>query len=169
MRETSPPTDVRASRRRLRNESGQATIEFAFVLPLLTAVILALVDFGLAMNAWLDMTHLANMGSRLAAVNNVAPGNCSNGSVPSPNTLAAYILCNAETKGLQSGGTTFMSSAATVTICFPNGSGNIGDPVKVVITSNYNVVPFTGLTFPLKASSTMRLEQATSLPITACP
>lgn len=144
-------------RKRADDECGQSTVEFAFVLPILTAVILALVNFGVGINAWLDMTHLANMGSRLAAVNNTAPGNCPNGSTPAD--LAHYILCNAETKGLQSGGTTFMSTPARVCISLPNVTGNIGDPVKVVVTTNYNFVPIPGLTFPLRSSSTMRLEQ----------
>src|SRR5919108_6373389 len=53
-----------------REERGVALTEMALVLPLLLLLILAMVDFGKAINYWIDNTHLANEGARLAVVNN---------------------------------------------------------------------------------------------------
>ncbi len=55
---------------------GQAAVEFALVVPVLCLVVLALIDFGKALNYWLDTSHLAGEGSRLAAVlgNSPEPG-----------------------------------------------------------------------------------------------
>jgi Flp pilus assembly protein TadG len=50
------------------SESGQATVELAIVLPILVLLLVAMVDLGRAYNYWIDATHLANEGARLAAV-----------------------------------------------------------------------------------------------------
>src|SRR5437588_12608003 len=55
---------------RLRQEDGTSLVEFALVLPLLLLLLFAIVDFGKAINYWLDETHLANEGARWAAVDN---------------------------------------------------------------------------------------------------
>src|SRR5918994_5082040 len=60
-------------RRRLRraagDESGQSVVEFGMVVPLLCALVLVFVEFGKAMNYWIDLTHVANQIARQAAVN----------------------------------------------------------------------------------------------------
>src|SRR5438067_9074985 len=61
---------LRRALRRCRDERGVAVTEFALVLPLLLLLILGMIDFGKAINYWLDNTHLANEGARLAVVNN---------------------------------------------------------------------------------------------------
>ncbi len=53
----------------IRDESGVALVEFAFVLPLLLVLLLGIIDFGRAFNHWIDATHLANVGARYATVN----------------------------------------------------------------------------------------------------
>src|SRR5918911_5614288 len=53
-----------------RDDRGVALTEMALVLPLLLLLILAMVDFGKAINYWIDNTHIANEGARLAVVNN---------------------------------------------------------------------------------------------------
>src|SRR5438477_9560363 len=55
---------------RLRQEDGTSLVEFALVLPLLLLLLLGMLDFGKAINYWLDDTHLANEGARFAAVDN---------------------------------------------------------------------------------------------------
>src|SRR5205809_7823813 len=57
------------SRTRFRDTRGTALIELALVLPLVMVLLLGMLDFGKAFNAWTDETHLANVGARLAAVN----------------------------------------------------------------------------------------------------
>jgi Flp pilus assembly protein TadG len=137
---------------RLRGDSGQSLIEFGFALPLLLLVILALVDFGRAVNTWLDATHVANEGARLAVVNGTQL-NCGD--------LANLIKTEAY-GDLKSG---------KVTISFPGTGVAIGQPVRVTVTSTYNYSPagFIPGSFPLRADATMRLEQAaTGFPTAGC-
>src|SRR5258708_39794933 len=59
-------------KRKLRNffhdEDGQAVAELALAIPVLLLVLLAIVDFGRAVNYWNDENHVGSIGSRYAAV-----------------------------------------------------------------------------------------------------
>src|SRR5205823_2421508 len=136
---------------------------FALVAPVLFLVLFGTLDFGKTFNYWIDETHLAAEGARLAVVNHdVATGNnggpdrCPNGSTPP--TLQAYIQCQADTTQLASG--------AIVCIWFPNGTSNNGDPVEVDIKWTHTWIPLIGRavgqlgTLTLKGTATMRLETA---------
>jgi Flp pilus assembly protein TadG len=141
---------------RARRESGQAAVEFAFVVPFLCLLILALVDFGKGVNYWLDANHLANEGARLAAVL---------GSSPEPDgNLKRWIQQQAETTELRNG-TGSVTAPARVCIEYPNGTSQIGDPVRVTVSASYQWIPFSGAgTFHITGSSTMRLEQLPAYP-----
>jgi Flp pilus assembly protein TadG len=52
----------------VRDESGQALVEFAIVLPLLIAVVLGIVQFGIAYNNYVTLTNATRVGARKAAV-----------------------------------------------------------------------------------------------------
>jgi hypothetical protein len=145
----------------LRGESGQSLIEFAFAVPFLLLIVLALVDFGRALNYWLDATHVANEGARLAVVN---------GSQRDCATLASFI--QGETYGELKNGNAAPSGVqapAKVIISFPppnpphpsNPLPQIGDPIKVTVTASYKWVPSGKIpgSFPIAGSATMRLEQ----------
>ena len=143
-------------------ESGVALIEFALVAPILLLILLALLDFGKAFNYWIDQTHLATSGARLAVVN-AGPGACPNGTTPS--TLQAYIKCQADTKELRSGGAS--TSGAHVCITFPPVVGHssplVGDPVRVTVWTDYKWLPFIGdkisrVSGNIIGEATMRLE-----------
>ena len=142
------------SRRSLREESGVALTEFALVLPLLLVLLLGMLDFGTAFNTWIDQTHLSNEGARWAVVNK-NPG--------SSGTLQDYIRSQADSDQLRNGGTASMPDPMQVTICFPNGTSNVGDPVEVKTSVTYNWLPFIGdrlsaAQTTIEASSRMRLE-----------
>ena len=80
------------------DESGQALVEFALVLPLLLLLVLGMVDFGKAYNYWNDTTHLTAEGARFAAVNRKPdPAN--------PLSLQRQILNQADTAELRTGTT----------------------------------------------------------------
>jgi Flp pilus assembly protein TadG len=53
---------------RLRNEDGQGVVEFAFILPLLLAIVLGIVQFGITFNNYLTITDATRVGARKAAV-----------------------------------------------------------------------------------------------------
>ena len=152
-----PATSPSAGRKRLRlrSERGQAAVEFALVVPVLCLVVLALIDFGKAINYWLDANHLANEGARLAAV-------LGDSAQPSP-TLTQWVQQQAETSELRDG-TGSVTSPAKICVTFlpgPTGTtGQIGDPVKVTVSAPYKWIPFVGAgTFTISANATMRLER----------
>jgi Flp pilus assembly protein TadG len=134
---------------RLRGESGQGVVEFGMVVPLLCVLVLVFVDFGKAMNYWLDLNHVAMEGARRAAVN----------QYPTAGEYQTYVRDRLETEELKSGGTGSVPSAAEVAICLPEGS-DVGDPVTVQVKVDYDWIPFiaTGV-FGIKGTATMRLEQ----------
>jgi Flp pilus assembly protein TadG len=137
-------------------ETGQALVEFALVLPLLLVILFGILDFAKAFNYWIDETHLANEAARWATVNN-------NPGAGAGQTLQAYTLSQADTNELRNGGTSTLPSRAQVCVSYPNGTSNVGDPVKVQVSVTYNWMPFIGskiglTNVNLSASSTMRLE-----------
>ena len=60
---------------RLRNEEGQGIVEFAFVLPMLLALILGIVQFGIVFNNYLTLNDGTRVGARKAAVSRLLGDN----------------------------------------------------------------------------------------------
>lgn len=125
-----------------KKENGVVMVEFALVLPLFAFLIIGTMWFGLALNYWIDETHLTREAARYAAVN-FNPG-------PS-DTLQASIQQQADTCALRLGGPACNSSItdapAQVCIDFPpnqaNGSiGQVGDPVEATMSVDFNFIPF---------------------------
>lgn len=84
--------------RRLRRERGQATVEFALVLPLVLLVVVGAIQFGMAFNFWLDLNHVASQSARWVTVNRLPdPVNSSNVSTLQVDT---YIESQILSKGL---------------------------------------------------------------------
>lgn len=130
---------------RCRDERGTSLVELALVLPILLVLLLGMIDFGKAVNYWIDDTHLANLGARYAAVNN-NPGTNASPQV----SLQQYIL-NQVTTAEQAGtspGTQADAHSAQVCINFlnPDGSTNstpkIGDSVTVTVKYSYSWLHF---------------------------
>jgi Flp pilus assembly protein TadG len=137
-----------------REERAVALPEFALVAPLLFLVLFGMISFGKAFNYWIDQTHLANEAARLAAVNN-------NPGAGAGLSLQDWIQQQADTSELKNGGSASVPDAAKVCIRFPNGTSNAGDPVEVVVWSNYNWMPILKLSptqVRIQGASTMRLE-----------
>ena len=149
----------RASRARIaRDERGSALVEFTLLLPVLLLILFGVLDFGRAINYWIDESQLAGVGARYAAVDqNPGPGG----------SLQESVLGQADTQELRDGGTSSVPSPAQVCIDFPNGTSNIGDPVEANVSVDYNWLPFLGdqvgfATTTMTSSATMRLEQTPS-------
>lgn len=125
-------------------------MEFGLVVPLLCFLVLVLVDFGKFMNYWLDLTHVANYGARLAAVDTDLAKPPFNSAL----SLQTFIQHQAETEELR---------GATVCISFPTGDQTAGSPVKVQVSYDYSLVPLLDSLLPrrtltVRGSATMRLE-----------
>lgn len=139
-------------------EEGAALVEFALVLPVLLVLLLGMLDFGKAFNYWIDQTHLANEGARWAAVN----------KNPGGGSLQQYVRSQANTPELRDGGTASVAGPIQICITFPNGTSQVGDPVRVTASTTYNWLPFLGSRLgiaqtTMTASATMRLEAAPSV------
>ena len=146
--------DLTNSPCRHTRESGQAMVEFALILFPLLLLVAGIIQFGIALNYWLDMQRIANQGARWAAVNNWPP-DCPRGSTscPSPNTLQETLQRQMLAAGLQNNPTT------SVQVCYPDATKLTGDPVRIQIRSTFDVLPILGVgSLDLKAKATMRLE-----------
>ena len=171
---------------RIRSERGTAMVELAIILPVFMLLLLGMLDFGDAYNSWIDETHLANEGARLAAVNYSVAG-CTNANVDI--CLAQYVQANADTTELKNGRTgdsyAPTQNAARVCISYPQNTANspatqgqIGDPVQVTVSVDYEWLKYiTGrLNIPggkttIQGKATMRLEQpapSAAAAITSC-
>jgi len=141
---------------------GQALVEFALVLPILLVLLLGMIDLGKAFNFWIDQTHLSAEGARWAVVNkNPGPGA----------SLAESIRLQADTDELRDGGTPSIPDALSVCVA---GSGVVGDPVTVTVSTTYNWLPFLGphlggvTSTSLSSTATMRIEQTSGSGILGC-
>jgi len=149
---------VRRARCSAGSEEGVALVEFALLLPILVVLLFGMLDFGKGFNYWIDATHLANEGARWAVVN-------KNPST-SGQTLQQYIRDQATTGELRDGGTDSIQDALKVCITFPSGTSNVGDPVKVTVSTTYRWLSVLTAEVPgladteIRGSATMRLEAA---------
>jgi hypothetical protein len=129
-------------------------VEFALAAPLLILLVAGIIQFGVALNFWLDMHRIANQGARWAVVNCGPAG----GFDPCSPTLDAYLAQQPVARG----------NNPDVEICYesmtgqgPDGAEAVaGDAVTVKMTDAFTMVPIIDVgTIDLSASATMRLEQ----------
>lgn len=130
-----------------RKEDGAVLVEFAIVAPVLLLLVIGMLQFGLVLNAWIDETHLTSSGARYAAVN----------QNPDPSmTLPDYIKSQADTADLR--------DTAKVCVAYPTNpdtstAGEVGDPVEVTMSYDYQLLPLIGgIALNVKGAATMRLE-----------
>lgn len=131
-----------------------ALVEFALILPVLALMLFGMLDFGKAFNYWIDETHLANEGARFAVVNK---------NPASSGSLQQYIRDQVTSNELRNGGTSSVPGPVQVCIEFPNGTSNVGDPVRVTLTATYRWLAVLAARMSvtqttISGSSTMRLE-----------
>jgi hypothetical protein len=135
-------------------------IEFALILPLVLILLLLILDFGRAINYWVDTTHLASEGARLAAVDKADLKDEDGNSV----SLQEYIKSKADSEELRTGGATgVVEPGIKVCVEYPDGR-EVGNPVKVTVSADYNWIPFLGNEFGLgtttiEGTATHRLER----------
>jgi len=126
----------RRSLKIIKKENGASAVEFAIILPLLVVLIFGIVEFGIAYNNYLAITHAAREGARLAAVDLYNPD------------LENIIRDRA-----------YPVTPDSISITWPP-EPKIGDPVVVEIKYSIHIeIPFVGSwDIPLKSKATMRIE-----------
>jgi Flp pilus assembly protein TadG len=138
--------------RHVRQDRGQALVEFAVVLPVLMLIIVGILTFGRYENYANQETQLASSGARWASVN-VNPSTSQ--------TLQAYI--QSQTSGELLNGSSDVSSPVEVFIYYPTGSSNtVGNSVRVCVTATVRLLPMLGSvsSATIAEVATMRIEQA---------
>jgi hypothetical protein len=135
-------------------------VEFALIAPLFLLIVAGIIQFGVALNFWLDLQRIANQGARWAVVNHY-PG-CPRGANPDDPGVCDQSLQDYLASSPVSGG---LSPA--VEICFEEMTGagsppkpTVGDPVTVRLTAVFDFVPIVSIgTLDLRGVATMRVEQ----------
>ena len=122
----------------IKSEKGASAVEFAIILPILIILVFGIVEFGIAFNNYITITHAAREGARIAAVDLNNPD------------LKNIIIERAYPVPI---------TPDDITISTPEGT-DIGDPVEVEITYNISItIPLVGSwDIPLKNKAIMRLE-----------
>jgi Flp pilus assembly protein TadG len=127
----------------IRNSDGQTLVEFALVLPILATLLLAVVQFGIVFNNYIDLTDAVRAGARTAAVSRQTTD-------PSgPTGVATTAVVNS------AGDITINPSKVTVT-----SDWQPGDPVTVQALYPYKISLFGVVVASgdLKSKTTERVE-----------
>jgi hypothetical protein len=104
------------------SESGQAIIEFALIVPFVLVLVLVLFDGGLAVSHRIELQHAIREGGRYASL--------------------GHTVTEVKQKTVdESSGLLALSD---VTVCYPNGTGNAGDPVRVQASYTYRFTAGSG-------------------------
>jgi Flp pilus assembly protein TadG len=149
-------------------------VEFVLLLPVLLLLVFGILEFGRAINYWIDMTHLANEGARYASVNrwptctsqSQTTGTCN------PTTLKEYLVARANTDELRDQ----LNASDGVQICYPDDTTASvpptaqdmmpGDPIRVIVNAHITLPVLDSLLgllgssgkLDMRSTSTMRLE-----------
>ena len=150
-------------------------VEFAIILFPLLILVAGIIQFGIGLNYWLDMNRIANQGARWAAVNCARSATTPPTYNPCNPSLQQTLRQQAMSQGLRNSGLcidiTYMSKTTGGPNPYPGN--NIGDPIRVRLQMDFDLLPiFGGMgELELGASATMRMEQEpTNVPETApCP
>lgn len=141
-----------------RKESGQALVEFAFVLPILLILIFGIIEFGRIYNTQLVITSCAREGARAAIVSGGDVHNAIESAVSSLNvTVGGTSDSNAMVKN-------FVPDSDKIIWCVNTPEGNeVGNPIEVYVKGSVGImVPFievfTGPIKPISAVAVMRIE-----------
>jgi Flp pilus assembly protein TadG len=129
--------------------------------PLVIFFLLAVVDFGIAVNRRVVLDHAAREGARFAAVGGHA---FSSGTPATSAEIIAYTMAQGQ------------NVPQSVTVCYVNANGNgtvgdIGDSVRVTVNYTYDFVTgFTSLidsdlgSIAMNPSAEARVERAIQNP-----
>jgi len=129
----------------LSADDGQSIVEFAFVMPFLVFLLLAITQFGLAFRNYLSITDAARVGARAAVVNRATA--CTSARTAIQNTVSSEQW-------------SVISGRITCT-----AGTNTGDPVTISITYPFSIglpgffgLPAMAITGNMPASAKERLE-----------
>jgi hypothetical protein len=123
-------------------DRGSNAVEFAIILPILIMLIMGIIQFGVAYNNYIALTHAAREGARLAAVGL---------HEEDPAAFEQAVIESAPSVDIEN-----------IDVDYPEGN-EIGDPVRVTVEGEifFIDIPFAGRWGPieLRGQATMRKEK----------
>jgi hypothetical protein len=137
---------------RVRDEQGQALVEFALILPVLMLGVIGIISFGRALNYNEQATHLASEAARYAAVNQVP-------AAASGQTLGQWLRSQSDSPEFKNG-TGSVGGSPQVCISYPSGT-TVGSPVQISISFKFSWLPVLHLgitSSTINQTATMRIE-----------
>lgn len=128
--------------KRVKNQKGQALVEFAIILPLLLLLIMGIIQFGMIINAYLSIQNAAREGARA-------------GILGSSDTEIESIMINTLPA--------LNADSLIVNITPSEADRSSGDPLTVNVRYNYPIIiPIIDSLFSntvvLNAETSMRIE-----------
>lgn len=117
------PADV------VRREDGQAITEFALILPVLVALLLGIIQFGIVFNNYLTITDAARAGARKAAVSRFIGDNGASAKTTAQNS-AQQLDQTALKVTVTSTNWNVPGSDVNVTVTYPYSINILGWTVK---------------------------------------
>ena len=126
----------------LKNQKGQAMVEFALILPVLLLLIMGIAEFGMMFNAYLSVQNATREGARIGIVG------------ATNEEMEERIL---ETSPA------LKDDRITITIEPGDNTRNSGETLRVLVNYDYQMtVPFISILFGgsvnLSGESSMRIE-----------
>ena len=116
---------------RIRQEDGQGMVEFAMVLPILMAVMLGIVQFGIIFNNYETLTDASRVAARRAATSRFVGDNGASAVTAAKNAASNLNLTNAQIE---------ISSCAPGTYpCTTQDWTTPGNEVTVKLTYPYSI------------------------------
>jgi len=109
-------------------------IELALILPVLMLILMGIVDFGRAFNAYIIITNAAREGARYGAMHPADEGG-----------IRDRVINEAAGSGIS-------IEADDVEVEFPNGTSEPGNPIRVTVTCDFSLIT----PFLLGGSTTIR-------------
>jgi Flp pilus assembly protein TadG len=141
--------------RSVRDQRGQSLLEFALIAPFVLFLLLALVDFGIAIDRRIVLDHAVREGARYASVG----GQALSGTPAAKADVVSYT--NAQGQAIPT----------SVDVCYRNDNGNslhgdMGDEIQVTANYQYHFVTgfWAAVGLPamppivMNASATARVE-----------
>jgi Flp pilus assembly protein TadG len=117
--------------KRIRQEEGQGMVEFAMVLPILMAVMLGIVQFGIIFNNYETLTDASRVAARRAATSRFVGDNGASAVTAAKNAASNLNLTNAQIE---------ISSCAPGTYpCTTQDWTTPGNEVTVKLTFPYSI------------------------------
>jgi Flp pilus assembly protein TadG len=120
-------------------------VEFALVAPLLFGLLIAILDFGQALNYYNQQTQLVGLGARAAVVSRNPDG----ASAATGNSIQSQLVTTYATGAIKNHTQVCITSVPT-----------IGQPVTVTASYNFHMVPFNVLGIGIPGTITIQASQS---------